>query len=92
MKFYNQEHWGNCLTVALMAKFRDWKNIKIIYLSPEENDSGGWPHFMWHDLLDNNVYDFNAENGKNIWSKGVIRVRPYEAYLRWLKKDKSERT
>lgn len=92
MKYYYKEHWGNCLTVALMAKIRDWKNIKIIYIPPNQIEAGGFPHFMWHDLIDNNVYDFEPLKHQNsicevFWCKGKICSRSFNAYLRWRLKE-----
>lgn len=92
MKYYYKEHWGNCLTVALMAKIRDWENIKIIYIPYNQIEAGGFPHFMWHDLIDNNVYDFEPLKHQNsicevFWCKGKICRRSFNAYLRWRLKE-----
>ena len=85
-----QEYYSNCLFEALKAKIKWGKQIRIIYIPARKNEVF-CPHFMWHDLLDDNIKDFHAENGYiekwyNIFLfKGCIRCRPYSVYERWLK-------
>ena len=92
MGFWNQkgDYYSNCLIEAIKAKIK-WKSqIKIIYIPPNKNDVF-CPHFMWHDLVDDNIKDFHNVT----WSKGgpcnetiflgYIRVRPYSVYERWKK-------
>lgn len=95
MNYYDRPHWGNCLTAAIGAKIRDWKNIKIIYLPPEQANSGGFPHFLWFDKLDNNVYDFKSLEQQNsifevFWCKGEIKRRPLKVYQSWCQKNKEK--
>lgn len=92
----NKNYYGNCLTLALRAKVSDWKHTHIIYLSPENTDSGGWPHFLWYCDLDNNVYDFNPVKHQNttwevLWCKGYIKARPYEVFKAWEDKFQKEK-
>lgn len=83
------DHWGNCLTEVIKAKLQHGKNIKVIFIPPWKNEVF-CPHFMWHDLRDNNLYDFHSPEPlksawHEVWFKGCIRVRPYAVYERWLK-------
>lgn len=80
-----KEYYSNCLLEALKAKLKYRKEIKILHV--KSND--GLHHFLWHDLKDNNIYDFQQlEMVRHwfdlIWFKGQIRIRPYKVYERWL--------
>ena len=86
----NTEYYSNCLFEAIKAKFKHGNKVKVICIPPWKNEV--WcPHFMWHDLMANNIKDFHAECGyvEKWWNlflfKGHIRCRPYSVYERWLK-------
>lgn len=91
--FKKKDEWySNCLIEAIKAKIK-WKaKIKIIYISPKKNDFY-CPHFMWLDLVANNIKDFTASPYQEKWwnfflFKGHIRVRPYAVYERWMNSGK----
>ena len=78
---------SNCLIEALAAKFNDWDNIKIIYISPKINDRH-LPHFMWYDKIDGNIYDFTSDFDIKcpLFWRGYIRVRTIKGFNNWYKK------
>lgn len=91
VKHYNKTFlkYTNCFFEAMIAKLKYGKQIKLIHIPARENEVY-CPHWMWHDLVDDNVYDFHVGiEQKNIFhlcfSTGVIRIRPYTVYERWLK-------
>lgn len=74
----SEAYYSNCLIEALKAKFKLGEDIKIIHV--ETND--GLHHWMWHDRLDGNIYDFQQLDEVKywhnlIWFRGRIRIRPY---------------
>lgn len=74
----SHDYYSNCLIEALKAKFKDWKNVKITYVSPFYNEVF-CPHFLWTD--GEYDYDFGNEGrgdlGIQNWAlhKGHIRRR-----------------
>ena len=83
------KYYSNCLIEAIKAKIKHGKEIKILHVKSKD----GLHHFMWHNLEDNNIYDFQqldvAKNWCNIiWFCGKIRIRPYEIYEKWIKTGK----
>lgn len=74
----SEDYVSNCLVEALRAKLKDWKHVKIIYVSPFRNEVF-CPHFMWTDGKFD--YDFGNEGVKvgmfQNWTfhKGHIRKR-----------------
>lgn len=86
----NGEYLSNCFIEAIKAKIKHSKEIKIIHLPARENDIY-CVHWMWHDLRDNNIYDFHAVSPKDHWwnfiiFKGYIRIKPYSVWEKWLDK------
>ena len=86
MRITSEEYYSNCLFEVIKAKIKDWKYIKIVHIKSED----GLHHWMWHDLKDGNIYDFQqldvVKHYYNLlWYKGQIRIRPYKVYKRWLK-------
>ena len=85
-----KDYYSNCLIEAIKAKIKHKSKIKIIYI-PSWNNEVCCPHFMQHDLVDDNIKDFHAEQGyvEKWWNlflfKGHIRCRPYSVYENWLK-------
>lgn len=86
--FNKKDEWySNCLIEAIKAKIKWRKQVKIIFI-PD------CPHFMWHDLVANNIKDFTAKKPyeEKWWNffifKGHIRVRPYAVYERWMNSGK----
>lgn len=83
-------YWSNCFIEAIRAKIKHGKEVEIIHLPARDNEIY-CTHWMWHDLVDNKVYDFHSINDHDHWwnfiiFKGYIRVRPYEIWERWLSK------
>ena len=95
MGFINQkgDYYSNCFIEAIKSKIKFGNEIKIIYISPKNNDVF-CPHFMWKDLTNNTIKDFhNVKFVKGGFCNetiflGYIRVRPYSVYERWLKNGK----
>ncbi len=86
----NKGYYSNCLIEAIKAKIKWGKEIRIIRIPIRKNDIL-CPHFMWHDLVDDNIKDFIADDigsAEKLLFKGHIRVRPYAVYERWLKTNK----
>jgi hypothetical protein len=84
-----QEYYSNCLIETLKAKIKWGRQVKIIYIPSWKNEVF-CPHFMWHDLKDDNIYDFSCdgylEKWWNLfWFKGYVRCRPYKVYEKWLR-------
>lgn len=85
-----QEWYSNCFIEAIIAKIKHGRNVQIIHLPARDNEVY-CPHWMWHDLRDDNIYDFHTTKpGDNWWQfivfKGHIRIRPYYIWERWLSK------
>lgn len=83
-----KEYHSNCLIEVLKAKLKYRGQIKIIYIKPKYNDFY-FPHWMWLDKKDGNVYDFHTNRIlPNYWSlllyKGFIRIQPKEVLDRWM--------
>ncbi len=85
-------YWSNCFIEAIKAKIKYGEEIKVIHLKAKENEVY-CPHWVWHDLRDNNVYDFHAPAPyhEHWWNfllfKGSIRIRPYSIWEKWLAKN-----
>lgn len=78
------EYYSNCLLEAIKAKMKGGKQIKIMLIKSKD----GLFHWIWYDLSDGNIYDFQqlymVKHWYNLfWFKGKIRVRSFEAYERW---------
>lgn len=58
MEIISNDFYSNCLIEAVKAKVKDWKHIKIIYVSPFDNEVF-CPHFFWSDGKYD--YDFGIE-------------------------------
>lgn len=81
----SETYYSNCLLEAIKAKLKYRKEIRILRVK----SNGGLHHFLWHDLRDNNIYDFEQLETVRywrglLWFKGRIRIRPYVVYERWL--------
>lgn len=74
----SHDYYSNCLIEAVKAKLKDWKNVKITYVSPFCNEVF-CPHILWSDGKYD--YDFGNEGkgdlGIQNWTlhKGHIRRR-----------------
>lgn len=74
----SRDFYSNCLLEAIKVKLKNWKNIKITYISPFEN-LVFCPHVMWSDGRYD--YDFGNEGKRDStilnWTlhKGHIRKR-----------------
>lgn len=91
-KIVSKDYYSNCLIEAIKAKLKDWKHIKITYVSPFDNEVF-CPHILWSDGRYD--YDFGNEGkgdqGLANWTlhKGHIRQRELgynEKYKRVCKK------
>lgn len=84
-------YWSNCFIEVIRAKVKYGKKVKIIHLYARENEIY-CPHWMWHDLRDNMIYDFHSlpPYHDHWWNfilfKGCVRARPYSVWERWLNK------
>ena len=84
-----KEYYSNCLIEAIKARIRHGKEVKVIHVKSKD----GLNHWMWHDLRDGNIYDFQQlDTVKHycnlLWYRGKIRIRPYAVYEKWLKTKK----
>lgn len=82
----NKEFYSNCLLEAIKAKVKLGKEIKIIHIKSKD----GLHHWVWHDLKDGNIYDFQQLDTIKHWHdliyfRGRIRIRPYSVYENFLK-------
>lgn len=96
----SRDYYSNCMIEAVKAKVKDWKHVKITYVSPWNNLTLS-PHFLWSD--GENDYDFGHENGEQglrDWTihKGHIRKHELgynQRYLRscskWRKRQREKR-
>ena len=74
----SNNYYSNCLIEAVKAKLKNWKHVKIICVSPFDNESF-CPHFLWSD----GEYDYDFCNIRDdrpmivYWTlhKGNIRRR-----------------
>lgn len=57
-KIISKDYYSNCLIEAIKAKLKDWKHIKITYVSPFDNEVF-YPHILWSDRKYD--YDFGNE-------------------------------
>lgn len=77
-KIITKDYCSNCLIEAIKQKLKDWKHIKITYVSPFDNQVF-YPHILWSDGKYD--YDFGNENKGDLgilnWTlhKGHIRRR-----------------
>ena len=54
--------YGNCLLAAIIAKLKDPKNIKIIYIPKKLNSGGNYRcHFLWENTKENKVFHYIPE-------------------------------
>lgn len=76
--------YGNCLMNALLAKIKNWKEIKIVFLS--RKITGKQFHVVWINLKNNTVshYVRNSKGGNLIWYKGRIKTVSKEVYDRFI--------
>lgn len=77
-------YYSNCLIEAIKEKIKNYREIKILHVKSKD----GLHHFMWHNIKEQNIYDFEQlEEVKHwhnlLWYKGKIRKKPYEVYERW---------
>lgn len=80
-----EKFWSNCLFEAMKAKIKYGDEIKLIFLSPRYTYNL-CPHWLWKDMRDGNVYDFNEDfpyQGNALWHKGYIQIRPEMVFERW---------
>lgn len=75
-KIISGDYISNCLIEAIKAKLKDWKNIKITYVSPFDNEVF-CPHFLWSD----GVYDYDFGNeGKG--DQGLLNWTFHKGHIR----------
>ena len=74
----SKDYYSNCVIEAVKAKLKDWKHIKLTFVSPFDNEVF-CPHVLWSD--GEYDYDFGFEGRMEpfikIWTlhKGHIRKR-----------------
>ena len=78
--------YGNCLIVALLAKIRNPKGIKIFYIPKHLGLSGNIPHFVWLDIKSNSVHHFikSTKNHNYFWFKGEEKVVSKDVFDRFI--------
>ena len=72
----SKDYYSNCLIEAVKAKLKNWKQIKITYVSPFYNEVF-CPHILWSD----GEYDYDFGNeGKG--DQGVLNWTLHEGHIR----------
>lgn len=72
----SKDYYSNCLIEAVKAKLKDWSHIKIIYVSPFDNEVF-CPHFFWSDGKYD--YDFGIEG---MGARGIIDWTIHKGHVR----------
>lgn len=84
---HENNYYSNCLIEAIKHKLKQWKCVKITYISVKYNIVST-PHFMWSDGL--NDYDFGTGRylkwHQRFWFNGNIRTRELGWNERYKKK------
>lgn len=72
----SNDYYSNCLIEAVKAKLKNWKQIKITYVSPFYNEVF-CPHILWSD----GEYDYDFGNeGKG--DQGILNWTLHEGHIR----------
>lgn len=72
----SKDFYSNCLIEAIKAKVKDWKHIKLTYVSPFDNEVF-CPHIMWSDGIHD--YDFGNEGKGN---QGILNWTLHRGHIR----------
>lgn len=72
----SKDFYSNCLIEAIKAKIKDWKHIKLTFVSPFDNEVF-CPHVMWSDGI--NDYDFGNEGKGN---QGILNWTLHKGHIR----------
>ena len=75
-KIISKDYYSNCMIEAVKAKIKDWKHVKITYVSPFKNKVF-CPHFLWSD--GENDYDFGIEG---LGARGIIDWTIHKGHIR----------
>ena len=103
MKFeiISEDFVSNCLIEAIKAKLKDWKHVKLTFVSPFHNEVF-CPHILWSD----GKYDYDFGNeGKG--DQGILNWTLHKGHIirrglgfnqkykdtcrKWVERNKSER-
>lgn len=72
----SKDYYSNCLIKALKAKIKNWKNVKLTFVSPFDNEVF-CPHVMWTD----GKYDYDFGNeGKG--DQGILNWTLHKGHIR----------
>lgn len=84
-KIISKDYYSNCLIEAIRAKLKNWRGIKITYVSPFHNEVF-CPHILWSD----GEYDYDFGNeGKG--DQGILNWTLHEGHIRQRKLGYNER-
>ena len=72
----SKDYYSNCMIEAVKAKIKDWKHVKITYVSPFINEVF-CPHFLWSD--GEYDYDFGIEG---LGARGIIDWTIHKGHIR----------
>lgn len=73
-----QFKYSNCLLEAILAKLKNWKNVKILYIPRSFNIDHSSGHFVWTnktlDPSNSYYFEFCAKKKKHnrIWFEGAV--------------------
>lgn len=85
----SKDFYSNCLIEAFKAKFKNWKNIKIIFI-PRKYNHGNNFHVMWKNLTTNELFEFVHAGDKmptmlqTFFEKGHILQTSWERHNRFI--------
>lgn len=85
------EFYSNCLLEAIKAKIKYKNEIKLIFIPPQHSEKADiFPHWLWLDTKDGNIYDFHRSEKikwyQMLWWRGYIRIQPKQVFDRWYKR------
>lgn len=75
-KIISKDYYSNCLIEALKAKIKNWKKVKLTFVSPFDNEVF-CPHVMWTD--GEYDYDFGNEGKGN---QGILNWTLHKGHIR----------
>ena len=72
----SNDFYSNCLIEAIKAKAKDWKHVRLTFVSPLNNEVF-CPHVMWSD----GIYDYDFGNeGKG--DQGIFNWTLHKGHIR----------
>lgn len=70
------DYYSNCLIEAIKAKLKDWKHIRITFVSPFDNEVF-CPHILWSD----GKYDYDFGN-EGVGDQGIKNWTLHRGHIR----------